>query len=201
MDKHMINRTIKISAVLSILIFIAIYSVEGDGKNFLTIISKSVSIITLLWILYFNFGWKYKLFNKIFNIPNLNGTWRGTLVSDWKDENGFGIGEIEFYIVIKQKFLNFHIRTFTENYAGQSYIEKIDFNEKEGETKVAYFYCEDIISLEEDTRQGVTELRVLENSICLMGKYWTRNKTCGTINVRFFQKKQYSTYKEIKNDI
>jgi hypothetical protein len=175
--------------------------VEGKDINYLTFISKSVSIVTMFWIVYFNYFWKIKFMNKIFNIPNLNGTWNGTLNSDWKDEHGNGVEEIEFYIVIKQNFLNLHIKTFTEKYAGKSYIEKMDFNEKEGEINIAYFYCSDIISSEEDNRQGVAELRVLENIIRLDGKYWTRNKTCGSINVRFNQKKQFSTFHEIKRNL
>ncbi|MDQ0897503.1 hypothetical protein [Paenibacillus sp. V4I7] len=198
MDKNMINKTIRISAYLSIIIFLIFYLTESNNVNYLAIISKSVSIVTLFWLFYFKYGWKIIILKKIFDIPNLNGTWTGTLQSDWRDESGNGVGALEFYIVIKQNFLNFHIKTFTENYAGKSYIEKIDFNEKEGEVNLAYFYCADIISTEEDTRQGVVELRVLNETLGLSGKYWTRNKTCGTIHVTFNQKKHFSTYEVIK---
>ncbi|WP_338555588.1 hypothetical protein [Paenibacillus sp. KS-LC4] len=203
MDKNMMHKTIRISVISSLIIFILLCALTNTSEeiDFISYMSKTVTIIMVFWVLYFNYGWKIKWFDKIYKIPNLNGTWIGYLESDWIDENGNGIDAIEFYIVIKQSFFNINIKTFTESYVGKSYIEKIDFNEKEEEMKLAYFYCSDIISSEEDKRQGVAELRVFEDTLFLKGKYWTRNKTCGAITVRFHNRKRYSTYEEIKSHL
>ncbi|WP_394058710.1 hypothetical protein [Paenibacillus sp. 843] len=196
----MINKTIKVSILLYVIVFfICLYFFEG---NFLKSISPALTVVSILWILYFKFAWSLPVFNLLFKVPNLNGTWVGTLKSDWLDENGKSVDDIEFYIVIKQQFLNLHIKTFTENYCGKSYIEKLEFKEKEDEVILAYFYCSDLLSNEEDLRQGVSELRVIrDESAFLHGKYWTRNKTSGIISLCHFKDRHYSTFEQIKNHV
>ncbi|OME86078.1 hypothetical protein BK120_08795 [Paenibacillus sp. FSL A5-0031] len=201
MDIQMLNKTMKISAYLTIFIFLVFYFVEGNEFNFMHTSGKVVTCVTVFWLVFFNIGWKIKWLDKIFNIPNLNGTWIGTLESDWKNEDGNSVQPLEFYIVIKQKFININIKTFTESYVGKSYIEKLDCNERSDEINLVYLYCSDINSEEEDKRQGATELRLLQGQTCLKGKYWTRNKTCGTISLQFYNKKHLTTFEEIKNQI
>ncbi|MBP2248943.1 hypothetical protein [Paenibacillus xylanexedens] len=200
MNVTMLNKTIKTSILIFIVVFSTVmYFMEG---NALKSISPSFTVVGFIWFLYFKFAWKLPVFNLLFKVPNLNGTWVGSLKSDWLDDNGNTVDEMDFYIVVKQKFLNLHIKTFTNKYCGKSYIEKIEFKEKEDEIILAYFYDSDLLSSEEDLRQGVAELIVLnDEGKTLNGKYWTRNKTSGVISLKHFENQHYSTFEQIKNKL
>lgn len=190
-----ISISIFLSAILTLLYLFYIRTV--DIKSFYRGVSFSLTIITAFWTFYFTSGWKSCIFNKLFYRPNLNGTWGGKLISDWKDENGDTVPPKDFFIVIRQSFLRIHFTTFTDNFIGFSYAETFNLKKETGLKNVAYLYRKDTsLSNDEDLREGATELRLIisENSKRLEGKYWSNTKTQGKINVEFLNKKHYDSY-------
>ncbi len=208
MKKEELKLIIAISILMAILIaavFMILTAKEFSFINGFRALSVGISSTTVLWTLYFSWGWKIWGLNKLFYRPNLNGTWSGKLKSDWKDAQGEPIGDIEFYIVIRQNFLSIHFMTFTDSFIGTSYSETISLNKEKGLKNLAYLYRKDT-SQEDDEflQEGATELRLIEGKLNrLEGKYWSNRKTNGKIFVSFLSKDKVDSFQdaqELKSD-
>ena len=46
-----------------------------------------IFILSFILILINGYGWKYKIFKWLIDLPNLNGRYKGELISSFKDEN------------------------------------------------------------------------------------------------------------------
>lgn len=172
-----------------------------DFTNFYRGVSFSITIVTLFWTFHFTYGWKLSGLNQIFYRPNLNGTWKGYLISDWKDSDGKTIPPKEIFIVIRQSFLRIHFTTFTDTFVGYSYSETFALKKETGLKNVAYLYRKDTSqSNEDDLREGATELRLVNdhNFKKLDGKYWTNTKTQGRIVVDFLNEKHVDSFESAK---
>lgn len=77
------------------------------------------ALFGLLWLFFDNLAWKWKLIAKIHGIPDLNGQWRGTAVSNFKDENG------DFY----RYGMSLKI---TQSFTKMSCVSKFKHSESEG---------------------------------------------------------------------
>jgi hypothetical protein len=133
MKKEELKLIITISISMATLLGVAFLIVRYQAFNLITglrALSFGITCTTIFWTLYFSIGWKIWGFRKIFYRPNLNGTWAGILKSDWKDENNQPIGDIEFYIVIRQNFLRIHFTTFTNSFIGTSYSETLSLKKE-----------------------------------------------------------------------
>ena len=203
MKKEELNKTIYISITISACLTL-IYILQNNTLDLITFYrgaSFSITLVTLFWTFYFAYGWKFWGINKIFYRPNLNGTWKGLIISDWKDENGNLIPPKEIYIVIRQNFLRIHFTTFTNTFVGYSYSETFSLKKETGLKNVAYLYRKDTSqNIDEDLREGATELRLINdnNFKKLEGKYWTNTKTQGKISVGFFNKNHVDSFESAK---
>lgn len=203
MEKNEINILIRVSILLAFIlgfVYLILNKLEFNFANSLKAFSTSATLIILFWGFYFEWGWKWPVLKKIFYRPNLNGTWRGELFSDWKDEKGIGVKPIKFFIVIRQNFLRINFTTFTNNYIGKSYSEKLILDKERGIKNVAYLYRKETSQISKDNNEGASELRVIEsNTLKMRGKYWSNIKTNGEIDVSFFVKKHFDSYEDIEN--
>lgn len=191
--------SIAISATLTLIYLF--YIKKYDLISFYRGVSFSISFVTIFWTFYFSYGWKFWGLSKIFYRPNLNGTWKGQIVSDWKDEQGFTIPPKEIYIVIRQNFLRIHFTTFTDSFVGYSYSETFNLKKETGLKNVAYLYRKDTSQNNDaDLREGATELRLIYDSNFkkLDGKYWTNTKTQGRITVEFLSKAHLDSFESAK---
>ena len=137
------------------------------------------------------------LLDKIFYRPNLNVTWSGKLISDWKDENGNSIAPLDFFIVVRQSFIRIHFTTFTEAFVGISYAETFSLDKETGLKNIAFLYRKDTSQSNDDIlKEGATELRLilLDKDKRMEGKYWSNTKTQGSINVDFVNNKQVDSF-------
>jgi len=203
MKKSELKIIISISIGMSLLISLIYLVVNGnilDFKNILRAISIGISISTLFWGFYFSSGWKWPILKYIFYRPNLNGTWEGKLVSDWKDEEGKELGPIDFYIIIRQSFLRIHFTTFTSKFVGISYSETLYLNKDRGLKNIAYLYRKDTTQKNDEILQeGATELRLIESTDWVLeGKYWSNIKTNGIIKVTQISKNHVDSFEEAK---
>lgn len=157
-----------------------------------------ITIALLFWAAYFKWLWKIPLVKYIVKRQNLNGTWEGILISDWKNEFGKSVPPKEIFLVVRQNFLNIHFTSFTNNYIGTSYVEAILYDEEKGINKVIYIYRKETSDIgQQENNEGTTELRVLTSEEPKMeGKYWTNIKTCGIIKLRKLTAKHIETFEE-----
>lgn len=203
MKEDELKRIIYISVAFSATFTLAylLWNKENDFITFYRGASTSITLITLFWSFYFAYGWRLPMLNKIFYRPNLNGTWKGHLISDWKDQNRNPIPPKEIYIVIRQNFLRIHFTTFTNTFVGYSYAETFNLKKATGLKNVAYLYRKDSSqNNDEDLREGATELRLIYdfNYKKLDGKYWTNTKNQGKITVEFFNKNHVDSFESAK---
>lgn len=204
MKKDELKLIVTISIVLATLIGV-VYIIIIDKKFSLSYGSRAVSfgitITTLFWAFYFSYGWKCWGLNKLFYRPNLSGTWSGILKSDWEDGNGKKVGDIEFYLVIRQSFLRIHFTTFTNSFIGTSYSETMALKKETGLKNVAYLYRKDTSQDDNEILQeGASELRLIDsNPRELIGRYWSNQKTNGKINVSFVSSKIVDSFNDAKS--
>ncbi|TXK24833.1 hypothetical protein FVR03_22250 [Pontibacter qinzhouensis] len=203
MKKDELKLIISISIALATAIGVAYIITLGKSFNLsdgLRALSFGISTTTFFWVFYFSYGWKWWGLNKIFYRPNLSGTWSGILKSDWRDKNGERIGDIEFYIVIRQSFLRIHFTTFTTSFIGTSYSETLSLKKETGLKNVAYLYRKETSQDDNEVLQeGATELRLIESKPRkLEGKYWSNQKTNGKIDVSFISKKIVDSFNDAK---
>jgi hypothetical protein len=201
MKKEELKIIVSISIGLAMLLaflYLTFNDLELNLKNGIRAISLGITATTIFWSVHFSWGWKLPLLNKIFYRPNLNGTWHGVLVSDWKDENGKTVNPRELFIVIRQSFLKIHFTTFTDNFVGVSYSETFYLSKDRGIKNVAYLFRKDTSqNNDEILQEGATELRlILADEKKLEGKYWSNRKTNGTIKVKFLRNIHVDSYEE-----
>ncbi|WP_109300596.1 hypothetical protein [Aquimarina sp. AU474] len=204
MKKDELKLIVTISIALATLIgvvYIVILDKRFNLTDGLRAISFGITITTLFWAFYFSYGWKWWMLNKIFYRPNLSGTWSGTLKSDWEDENGEKVGDIEFYLVIRQSFLRIHFTTFTNSFIGISYSETMALKKETGLKNVAYLYRKETSQDDNEILQeGATELRLIDsNPKELIGRYWSNQKTNGKINVSFISSEIVDSFNDAKS--
>lgn len=203
MKKDELKLIVTISITLATILGVAygiILGIEINLSNGARAISFGTTITTLFWVFYFSIGWKLWGFRKLFYRPNLNGTWSGVLNSDWKDQNGETLGNLEFYIVIRQSFLRIHFTTFTNSFIGTSYSETLSLKKETGLKNVTYLYRKETSQDDNEALQeGASELRLIDSKPKkLEGKYWSNQKTNGKINVSFVSEKTVDSFNEAK---
>lgn len=198
--KLLVTISIVLSAILGV-IYIVVLKKELNIKEGFRAVSFGLTTTTLFWTFHFSYGWKIWCLNKIFYRPNLNGTWSGLLKSDYKDEYGKGLDDIEFYIVIRQSFLRIHFTTFTDSFIGTSYSETISLKKETGLKNVAYLYRKETSQDDNDfLQEGAAELRLIDSEIRkLEGKYWSNRKTNGKIDVKFISEKIVDSFTDAKS--
>jgi hypothetical protein len=203
MEKNEINIIIRVSILLAFVLaflYLLVNGIDFNLKNGFKAFSASTTIIIFFWGLYFEWGWKWPILKRIFYRPDLNGTWTGKLISDWKDSNGNGVEPIEFFIVIRQNFLRINFTTYTNKFIGKSYSEQINLDKERGVKNVAYLYRKETSQNSKCNDEGATELRVIESKINrLIGKYWSNIKTNGEVDVSFLVKRHFDSYEDIVN--
>ncbi|MBD2078283.1 hypothetical protein H6F86_31230 [Phormidium sp. FACHB-592] len=188
MGENELKRVIQISVTATcILAILGILISKADPFSFATIrwISGALTWITLFWAFFFRWGWKLRLLKRIFPKPNLNGTWVGTLTSDWKDTKGNTVGPLDFVVVVRQSFLHIHATTFTASFVARTYAESLILDNDRGVKEFVYLYAQDNTTPgEENNREGAAELRIVESdATTLTGRYWSNAKTNGRVEV------------------
>ncbi len=195
--KIIVHISIGLTLFISI-IYLTYNRLEPTLVNFLRGSSLGLSTTTIFWTFYLTYGWKVSYLDRLFYRPNLNGTWYGTLNSDWTDDNGHRIEEKDFFIVIRQSFLRIHFTTFTNTFTGVSYSETFTLKKELGLKNVAYLFRKET-SQNDDVflKEGATELKLLESkNRRLEGKYWSNQKTNGTIKVEFISSDQVDSFED-----
>ncbi|MBK8564437.1 MAG: hypothetical protein IPN76_14145 [Saprospiraceae bacterium] len=192
---------VKISVAMAsviTLIYMVVLGKEGEPSTILRAISAGISITSVFWVIHVKWLWKFPLFNQIIVRPNLNGTWEGELVSDWKGENGRQVAPKAIIVVIRQDFLNFHITTFTNNFIGVSYVESLLIDKPRGVQKVVYLYKKETADYgTQESNEGVSELRLMSNDKQkLEGRYWTNIKTNGYLKLEKVSEKHVESFEE-----
>jgi hypothetical protein len=130
--------------------------------------------------------WSWRVFRPwLTTRPDLRGTWKGHLVSDWIDPNTKqGLGEIEGYLVIRQTYSTADIRLLTSE-SGSVTLSANIFSDNAGVHTVAAVYRNTpriLIRGRSPISHGGMLLCVRGTPVHqLDGEYWTDRATKGEI--------------------
>lgn len=187
MKKEEINKIIYITFFLALLGPLSIFCLDIDLLSFesLRIVKFVISLTLAFWFFYLTWGWKLPLLNKIFNRPNINGTWFGTYVSSAEDGTQKYEGNIA--IIIKQNLFSVRVKSLTDKALMYSYAETFLIEKENDKQQLNYLYSQNKIKpTAENIRRGASELSIIigSDSKKLFGEFWTIEKTTGFLDVQ-----------------
>ncbi|NOU84244.1 hypothetical protein GC102_00365 [Paenibacillus sp. LMG 31460] len=189
----------RVLVTLGIIVFCLLFLISGVDFSNITLkdVFKSISTATML-TLFFHVAfkkwiWKYHwipfLNPMIVLVPNLHGTWKGSLQSSWVDpESGNQIPSTEITAFIRQSFISISVEIHTTKMVSKSYIAGIRTDGETQTQELCYTYSSRAFA---DTlannpwHDGTAKLEIHSgSSIKLKGDYWTLRKTIGTIELQ-----------------
>lgn len=172
----------------------------GDIYSYLSIFSLVPLVMCVLWLID-KYGWKYKIFKWLVDIPNINGRYKGKLVSSFIDNNGNNT-EMDCIIEISQTASKIELYAYFGNIAS---------NQQSSETEKTYihiskldndqFQLEGIFTNKPEITQTINPVQSLNSHKgalilkyypdikTLKGEYFNQRLNKGSIEVTFEQKK------------
>lgn len=157
---------------------------------------STISLITLT-ILFINyFGWRFWIFKWLVKLPNLNGRYKGLLVSSFLDPLGNQVQK-ECVIEIEQNASSIHIYSYygdigtsLQSSWAHSISEEI-VEENNGLFHIYYIYSNEPGALftQLNKHAGTAIFKYYPDIKVLEGNYYNQRKNVGTMRVTFQQKK------------
>ncbi len=148
--------------------------------------SSVVGVLFVILAVFDYWLWKWPIFRGwLVNRPNMSGTWKVTIKSDWLDPTtGNPKPPIEAYLVVRQTFSSINMRLLTEESAGDLLTGEIA-RSADGSFKVGAIYRnEPKLSVRDRSpiHYGAFFLQVEGNPpSALTGHYWTDRNTKGAM--------------------
>jgi hypothetical protein len=188
MNPDELKRAASVSAIVSIgvsALYIWLTGVQLLSVDAVRGFGVSLSVVSLFWLVYLRWAWRWPITSRLFDRPDLGGTWIGELTTDWRGPDGNTVGPRKLVLVVRQTLLYLHVTSFTDSFIGISYAETLKVSRERGLRKLVYLYARDSTAIGESwNREGVSELLVQGDPSAKMdGHYWTNTKTQGRIAV------------------
>lgn len=187
---------IGILVIISMILLIMVILLTNTPFSPLEMLKKIPMVITLdgvIVALFIKWGWKLTIFqNWLVPFPCLEGTWKGTVQTTWKDPNGKIPEPIIVILVIKQSFLTTKCTMFSKEMTSGSCTSEFLLDHESDSKKIIYSYKsvpKTTIRDRSPIHHGTAFLDIITKpSIMLKGEYWTSRKTSGEINLKFDSK-------------
>lgn len=183
-------------------VYFAFSSAYAEYENFLDFL-KPLSIVVMvdafIVSIFVKWLWKLKLLYPWFvPFPDLNGTWKGVLKSNWICPNtGKKPNEIPTILTINQTFTNVSCVMRTGEMCSESFTSGFIINLETDSTHIVYSYKSDPkadIKYRSAPHFGTAKLSVVNNQLILDGEYWSSRETTGTIHLKFWKKEKLDIY-------
>jgi hypothetical protein len=193
-----INNTIKIHA--QIITFLIIWGVVLlISKTYTTIdlwsaikqVPQAISVYAIIGVIFTKWIWRWRIFQGwLIKIPDLQGTWRGQLKSDWVDPaTGKNIDSISAVLVIRQTFSTIKCTLMTQESASYSTTADINYIQGGEDLYLTYNYTNRSKATIRDRspiHDGAAILKIIRTPNRLLeGEYWTSRKTRGEMTFNF----------------
>lgn len=153
-------------------------------------ISKSVLVITIVSVIFTRYLWKYRIFKDwLVKIPYLNGTWKGTLKSDWIDPNtGEQCPQIETTLSVNQSLFKLSCVMMSGEMKSFSLNCGYNINKDDQLQQLSYTY---ISVPKQDIQERsrihygaiIFDIENEQSEMKLCGNYWTGRKTSGVVEL------------------
>ncbi|MBF4996655.1 hypothetical protein IRT45_05735 [Nocardia sp. BSTN01] len=184
---------IAIGSAAAIWLIIAIVSGRHDGQWLaLRTFSMAGAVVTLGFLVYERWGWAWPFVRYFTGKPNLNGTWRGELQSDF-ERDGRRIDPIPTVLLIKQTDTAIWVTLFTGESSSTTGMGQL-VKESDDRWRVTFVYTNKPrpeVSSRSNQHQGVCELYVTGRGNSLGGSYFTSRKTTGELRLKEWSRHKY----------
>jgi len=157
-------------------------------------IPLAISVYAIIGVIFTKWIWRWQFLQGwLIKIPDLQGTWRGELTSDWiNPETKKGIDPIPVVLVIRQTFSTIKCTLMTKESTSYSTTADINIILSGDDLYLTYNYTnrpKAIIRDRSAIHDGASLLKIIQGpNKCLEGEYWTSRKTRGDMNVVFESK-------------
>lgn len=162
--------------------------------QFMRPIPKVVTADLILIGFFMKWGWRLKFLQGwLVPFPNLNGTWQGSLQTNWKDKDGSTSGPIPVILTIKQSFGHLSCVMRTAEMESRSYLEGFYIDKERQIRQLCYSYTsKPKVSLRDRStpHDGTILFSIIGAPVNkLSGEYWTQRQTNGSVLLTFRTKK------------
>lgn len=184
----------QIAAFLAIWIFVLVVTQPTpvwDLVEALKQVPTAIAIYAVLGIIFTKWIWRWSFLHPwLVKIPDLQGTWRGILKSDWIDPaTGQGVAPIPMVLTIRQNFSNIRCVLMTKESSSHSVAADINFGLGGEATCLSYTYTNRSKATIRDRspiHDGAAILKIIKQpKLALEGEYWTSRKTRGEMTLIF----------------
>jgi hypothetical protein len=191
-------------ALAIFLVFAACFSgiaFFGDTKvkdlhSALSVGYAAVPMVVFAAGIFVSYAWKLRIFQGWFvPFPNLNGTWKGELQSNWIDPTtGKGIAPIPAILSIKQTFTRISCVMRTGESKSHSFAAGFWLDEDEQIRRLVYSYenkPQATVTHRSKPHGGTMMFEIIGDPVTgLRGDYFTDRPTSGTVTLTFHSKKR-----------
>jgi hypothetical protein len=148
-------------------------------------LGAAASAATLFVLAFEHFIWRAPGFGRLTRRPNIRGTWRGRLASDWLDpETGKQLAaDPEVYLVITQTYWTIGARLLTSESSSTPVNAVLE--RSEGTTRLSLIYRNEprqSLRKRSPIHYGAVVLSIAQHpTLRLEGNYWTDRRTTGEL--------------------
>jgi len=158
-------------------------------------IFSTIGLITITFLLINNIGWKWGVFKWLIDVPNLNGRYKGELISSFHDANGNPVVK-DCVIEIKQTGSSIHVFSYygdkgtnTQSSRAYSVSEEL-VQEKNGLFQLFYIFTNepDTLITQLNNHSGTANFKYYPDIKTLDGDYYNQRQNIGKMKVIYEQK-------------
>lgn len=196
-----VNRTVQLYAqmITFLVVWIAVIIVAGvfntvDLWAVVKSVPTAISIYAVIALVFTQWVWRWKIFQGwLIKIPDLQGTWRGELKSDWiNPATQQPIAPIPVVLVVRQTFSTINCTLMTKESSSYSTTAAINLAPNNKDLYLTYNYTNRPKATIRDRsaiHDGASILKIIKRPTRMLeGEYWTSRKTRGDITLNFESK-------------
>lgn len=186
---------------LGALVWAIVLIVRGESISidFLRPINIVIAFLAFAVAMFERWLWKWRPFAWLVSMPDLNGTWRGSFKSDFKEPDGSPYPETISFLVVRQTLVTLSVRLITNRSNSLLASGKIEFD-RDGIRHLVGVYEASSKALdhaENPPHKGAMILRIIGKPPReLDGSYWTDRKSKGELRLNDRVEAHVESYEE-----
>jgi hypothetical protein len=180
---------------------------RGEQPTISTVATTLGTVVTVVYgavLLFAHHVWSWSLFRGwLIKRPDLRGSWKATLCSDWTDpKTGQRVSPVEAYVVVRQTLTTLSMRLFTEKSRSVLIAHAIE-PEPDGLFSLSAVYRNspriEYQGTQSAIHHGALLIEVHEvKPHRLDGHYWTDRGTRGTIEMERKSGARFSSFEDAR---
>ena len=171
------------------------------GMDYLAPFSLTVGVVTVAVALFNIYIWRWPIFRGwLVSKPDLAGTWRVRLDSDYVDLKSGGMRRVDAYFVVRQTYLNVSIRMFSPETSSKTLAAALTVTEDDEWTLHGSYLDTPLVTVDgqRNIHYGAFYLVLSGKPVAsFQGRYWTDRKTRGNIgSAGVLRHREFGSYRE-----